>query len=61
MKSKDRLFRLRFDTDKTFKTKFNKTKNHFKPKAEVTPVEQEIYYDEVIYYDGGNIEGYGDD
>lgn len=60
MESKDRLFRVKFNTNKTFKTSFNKIERHFKPKAEVTPKEQEIYYDEVMYYDGGNIEGYGD-
>lgn len=59
MNSKDRLFRVKFNTEKTFKPKFGKTESHFKPKAEVTPVEQDIYYDEVVYYDGGNIEGYG--
>ena len=61
MDNKDRLFKVKFNTNKDFKVKFNKTEGHFKPKAEVTPVEREIYYDEVIYYDGGNIEGYGDD
>lgn len=61
MDNKDRLFKIKFNTNKAFKVKFDKSESHFKPKAEVTPVEQEIYYDEVIYYDGGNIEGYGDD
>jgi len=41
--------------------KFNRTQNTFKPKAEVTPVETDIYYDEIIYYDGGDVHGYGDD
>lgn len=40
-------------------TQFNDSQNTFIPKAEVTPVEEDIYYDEVIYYDGGNVEGYG--
>ena len=39
---------------------FNRTQNTFKPKAEVTPVEQDIYYDAIIYYDGGDVHGYGD-
>lgn len=38
---------------------FNTSQNTFIPKAEVAPVEKDIYYDEVIYYDGGNVEGYG--
>lgn len=40
--------------------KFQRTNRTFKPKAEVSPVEQDIYYDEVIYYDGGDVKGYGD-
>ena len=40
--------------------KFQRTNQTFRPKAEVTPVEKEIYYDEVIYYDGGDVKGYGD-
>lgn len=50
MDNNDRFFKVKFNTDKTFKIKF-----------ENTPTEQDIYYDEVIYYDGGNVEGYGDD
>lgn len=42
------------------KTSFNKTENTFKPKSEITPVEKDIYYDEIIYYDGGDVYGYGD-
>ena len=42
-------------------TEFNDSENTFKPKAEVTPVEQDIYHDEVIYYDGGDVKGYGYD
>lgn len=40
--------------------KFQRTDRTFRPKAEVTPVEQDIYYDEIIYYDGGDVYGYGD-
>lgn len=40
--------------------KFQRTDRTFRPKAEVTPVEQDIYYDEIIYYDGGDVKGYGD-
>lgn len=47
--------------NKYSKLKFNKSNNTFKPKAEITPTQKDIYYDEVIYYDGGNVEGYGDD
>ena len=58
----DRSFKIQFNTsDNTYsKLKFNRTSNGFTPKAEITPVEQDIYYDEVIYYDGGDVHGYGD-
>ena len=58
----DRSFKVQFNTSSNAysKIKFNKTSNNFKPKAEVTPVEQEVYYDEIVYYDGGDVHGYGD-
>lgn len=63
MNSIDRSFKVQFNTSTNSysKIKFNKTSNTFKPKAEVTPTEQDIYYDEIIYYDGGDVHGYGDD
>ena len=59
----DRVFRTTFisSNNSYSKLKFNKSGNTFKPKAQITPTQQDIYYDEVIYYDGGNVEGYGDD
>lgn len=59
--------------DKQFKVKFNSSSNTFKgikfqktneilkeTKMETSgkPVE-DIYYDEVIFYDGGGVDGYG--
>lgn len=63
MDNLDRSFKAQFNSSNNSygKLKFNKTQNTFKPKAEITPVEEDIYYDEIIYYDGGNVEGYGDD
>ena len=58
----DRSFKVQFNnsTNVYSKLKCNRTSNNFKPKAEVTPTEEDIYYDEVIYYDGGDVHGYGD-
>ena len=58
----DRSFKVQFNSlgNVYSKLKFNRTSNNFKPKAEVTPTEQDIYYDEIIYYDGGDVYGYGD-
>ena len=38
----------------------NKVSNNIDSKTEITPVEKDIYYDEIIYYDGGDVQGYGD-
>lgn len=60
MNSADRSFKIQFNSSNNSysKIKFNKTENHFQPKAEITPTEEDIYYDEIIYYDGGGVEGW---
>lgn len=62
MDNADRSFKIQFNNSKNVypKVKLSETTNNFKPKAEITPVEENIYYDEVIYYDGGDVHGYGD-
>lgn len=62
MNSIDRNFKIKFNSSGNSYSKigFNKSENNFKPKSEITPTEKDIYYDEVIYYDGGDIYGYGD-
>ena len=57
--------------DKTFNVKFSSNGNFFAPKfaktssifsefkEQITPTEPEEV-DEIIYYDGGGVEGYGD-
>lgn len=63
MNNADRAFRPKFTSSNNAYSniKFGKSANTFKPKTAITPTQQDIYYDEVIYYDGGNVEGYGDD
>ena len=62
LNNSDRSFKVKFNSSSNSfsNIKFNQIQNTFKPKAEVTPVEQDIYYDEIIYYDGGDVYGYGD-
>ena len=38
---------------------FNKVSNSFSPSTGIKPTSEDIYYDEVIFYDGGDVEGYG--
>lgn len=57
----DKQFEVHFsssDNNFSSKTNLNNTSNTFKPKAEVTPTEEDIYYDEIIYYDGGGVDGW---
>jgi len=58
----DRNFIIQFNTINNMysKLRFSRSSNTFKPKTEVTPTEQDIYHDEIIYYDGGDVYGYGD-
>lgn len=62
MDNRDRSFKVQFNGSNNFYSniKFNKVQNTFIPRAEVTPTEEDIEYDEIVYYDGGNVEGYGD-
>lgn len=61
----DKTFKLSFaPSNQTFsKIKLEKTSNvltNFKTEiGNSTP--KEIYYDEIIYYDGGGVDGYGDE
>ena len=49
---------------RTFKVKFNDSSRSFnlkdKTKDKDKDKDDSIYYEEVIYYDGGDVEGYGD-
>ena len=39
---------------------FQKTDSSFKLKSALDSKDKDLYYDEVIYYDGGDVHGYGD-
>lgn len=43
------------------KLNFTKTDSNFKVQSALDSTDKEIYYDDVIYYDGGDVYGYGDD
>lgn len=59
----EKNFKTKFNNSQnTFsKIKFHKSSNNFEAKIEMnsTPSE-DILYDEVIIYDGGGVDGYGD-
>jgi len=60
----NRTFRVKLiqSNSKTFKPKFLKTNTTIDTKIDTgtTKPSEEIVYDEIVYYDGGGVEGYGD-
>ena len=60
MNQKDKVFRVKMSQNNNYgKVKMSKSSSSFQTKTEVTPRKEDIYVDEVIYYDGGDVEGYG--
>ncbi len=59
---KDNSFKVQFNSSKqTFKPKFSQKGTKIKPEVEPKAKSiEDIYYDEVVFYDGGEVEGYGD-
>lgn len=49
------------DSKSTFKTKVDNKDNSIYAKSDINnSPEPDAWYDEIIYYDGGGVEGYGD-
>lgn len=59
---KDNSFKVQFNSsNQTFKPKFSQKGMKIKPEVEPKAKSiEDIYYDEVVFYDGGEVEGYGD-
>ncbi len=60
----EKFFKTSFSSSKTSfqKIKFEKTNSTFDSKINTsTSVPTDVVYDEVIYYDGGGVDGYGYD
>lgn len=60
---KDKHFKIKLNSSESFKPKFEKTSSNFENfKADLNGSSpQDIYLDEIIYYDGGGVEGYGNE
>ena len=58
----DNTFKVSFSSSQsTFDhLHFNKTSSNLNIHSNIGPTDEDIYYDEIIYYDGGGVEGYGD-
>ncbi len=61
--SEDRTFKIKFSSldSEPMKLKLNKTSSTLDIKTDTSSAPSEdVYYDEIIYYDGGGVNGYGD-
>ena len=61
--SEDRTFQMKFGSLKSepMKLKLNKISSTLDIKTDTSSAPSEdVYYDEIIYYDGGGVDGYGD-
>lgn len=60
--SSDRSMKIKFSTQnqRYDNLHFSKTTSDFDMSTNVRPTDEDIYYDEIVYYDGGGVEGYGD-
>lgn len=56
----EKVFKTVFNSNQDFKVKLHKTSTVLENKININNTKPEdIYYDEVIIYDGGGVEGYG--
>lgn len=56
----EKVFKTVFNSNQDFKVKLHKTSTVLENKIDINNTKPEdIYYDEVIIYDGGGVEGYG--
>ena len=56
----EKVFKTVFNSSKKFDVKLHKTSTVLNSKVNVNNKQPEdVYYDEVVIYDGGGVEGYG--
>jgi hypothetical protein len=56
----EKVFKTVFNSNQDFKVKLHKTSTVLENKININNTKPEdVYYDEVIIYDGGGVEGYG--
>lgn len=58
----EKVFKTVFNSSQNnySKIKFKKTSTIMDTKMNMSSKPEEIYYDEIIIYDGGGVDGYGD-
>lgn len=61
MNNEDRTFKIKLNSlqSKPMKIQLNKTSSVLESRMEINAPAEEIYFDDIIIYDGGDVEGYG--
>ena len=61
MSNEDRTFKVKFNTLKTkpVKVQLNKTSSVLDVRMDTNAPAEETYFDDIIIYDGGDVDGYG--
>ena len=61
MSKEDRTFKVTLNTSKSkpIKVQLNKTTSVLDTRMDTNAPAEETYYDEIIIYDGGDVDGYG--
>ena len=61
MSNEDRTFKIKLNTSKSkpIKVRLNKTSSDLDIRMDTNAPAEETYFDDIIIYDGGDVDGYG--
>ena len=61
MNNEDRIFKIKLNTSKSkpMKVQLNKTSSDLDNRMDTNAPAEETYFDDIIIYDGGDVDGYG--
>lgn len=61
MSNEDRTFKVKLNTSKSkpMKVQLNKTSSALDIRMDTNAPAEETYFDDIIIYDGGDVDGYG--
>ena len=61
MSNEDRSFKVKLNTSKSkpMKVQLNKTSSVLDTRMDTNAPAEETYFDDIIIYDGGDVDGYG--
>ena len=61
MSNEDRFFKVKLNSSKSkpIKVQLNKSSSVMDTRMDTNAPAEDVYYDEVVIYDGGDVDGYG--